>query len=385
MKKNICVITGTRAEYGVLSSLLKEINAGDKFKLQLIVMGMHLMREHGYSLNEIKKDGLKISVVLKNKYKGDSGAWMASALGDAMVKMSKAFLKLKPDLVVVIGDRGEMLVAAMSANLMGIPVAHIHGGDVSGNVDELFRHAITKLSHLHFPATRNARNRILKLGEDPKSVFQVGALGLDSVLKASLSSKKRENEVSEKYGINFSSKYVLVVQHPVVAESSNAGEQMSETLQGLKEIGINVIVIYPNSDAGGRQIIKVVKRYEKLPNFKSFINLPHDDFLLIMSKAAVMIGNSSAGIIEAASYKLPVVNVGTRQNGRERGENVITTGYKKADIKKGIKKVLFNRAFRRKVLRVVNPYGDGKTAKRIANILGAVNINKNLLAKKIVY
>ncbi|OGC04174.1 UDP-N-acetyl-D-glucosamine 2-epimerase, UDP-hydrolysing [candidate division WOR-1 bacterium RIFOXYA12_FULL_43_27] len=368
MNKNICVITGTRAEYGVLKPLLSEIGKNRNLNLQLVVMGMHLMREFGYSIDEIKKDGFKISAVVNNAYKEDSKSAMVVSLGKEMGALPSIFKKLNPEIVVTIGDRGEMLVAAMVAKVLGISVAHIHGGDVSGNVDDLFRHALTKISDFHFPATKKSKERILGFGEHPKYVWRVGALGLDSILKP--------GAFENKYGIDFSSRYILVVQHPVVSESGQAKQQAVQTLEAVKETGMKAIVVYPNADAGGRKIIEVIKEYEGVQGFKIFKNLPHDIFLFIMSNAAVMVGNSSSGIIEAASYKVPVVNIGSRQKGRERGSNVINVGHDKKAIKRAINRALFDKGFRKKLANVKNPYGDGRTARKIVKILQRVGKNE---------
>ncbi|HEC92817.1 MAG TPA: UDP-N-acetylglucosamine 2-epimerase (hydrolyzing), partial [Candidatus Atribacteria bacterium] len=249
-------------------------------------------------------------------------------------------------------------------------------------VDEFARHAITKLVHIHFAATKESANRIIKMGEDPSNVFVVGAPGLDIILNEDLIEPV---ELSEKYNLDLSKPILLVIQHPVTTEVENAPYQIRETLEAIMELKYQTLVIYPNADAGGRKMIEVIKKYEKYPFIKTFKSIPHKEYLSLMKIASVMIGNSSSGIIEAPSFRLPVVNIGTRQGGRERAENVIDVGYDKDQIESAIKKALYDRDFREKLKNSKNPYGDGKTGVRVAEILSKIKIDKKLLQKKITY
>jgi GDP/UDP-N,N'-diacetylbacillosamine 2-epimerase (hydrolysing) len=380
--RKIAAITGTRAEYGIFKSVLREIEANPKLNLSLIVVGMHLSTEFGYTVKEIEEDGFKIEAKINVLHSEDTGAAMSKSVGRCMVRTANALEKIKPDFLLILGDRSEMLVGAVSATYMGIPVAHIHGGDISGNVDEPVRHAITKLAHIHFAATKESADRIIKMGEEPWRVHVVGAPGLDLILNEKMPEPR---ETAKKYGLDLSKPVLLVVQHSVVTEADDAPNQIRETLDAIVELGYQTILIYPNADAGGRRMIEVIRGYEKYPFIKTFRSLLHKEYLGLMKLASVMVGNSSSGIIEAPSFHLPVVNIGTRQRGRQRAENVIDVDYDKEEIKMAIRKALHDEEFKEKVKNCKNPYGDGKAGMRIANILSEVKIDKRLLEKRMTY
>lgn len=374
-------MTGTRAEYGILKSVLKEIEANAGLQLSLIVIGMHLSPEFGYTVKEIERDGFKIGAKIAVLHNEDTKVSMAKSIGESLSRTAEALEKINPDILVVLGDRSEMLVGAVAATYMGIPIAHIHGGDVSGNVDEPVRHAITKLAHTHFPATKKSARRIIKMGEESWRVHVVGAPGLDGILSEKVPGRR---EVARKYDLDLSKPVLLVLQHPVVAEADHAAKQMRETLEAVKSLGLQTILIYPNADAGGRRMIEVIKEY-KYPFVKVFKSVPRRDYLGLMKFASVMVGNSSSGIIEAASFCLPVVNVGTRQEGRQRAGNVIDVSYDRQEIISAVKKALSDMSFREKVKRCRNPYGDGRAGKRIAKILTQVPLDSKLLEKRMTY
>lgn len=380
--KKIAVITGTRAEYGILKPVLSEIDKHPDLDLSLVVIGMHLLKEFGYTIKEIEKDGFKIEAKIEGLYDEDSRIDMAKSIGKGIIKLSEALDKVKPDILLLLGDRGEMLAGAIAATYMNILIAHIHGGEVSGNVDEPVRHAITKLAHIHFSATKESVNRIIKMGEDPSNVFVVGAPGLDTILNENLIGPA---ELSKKYNLDLSKPILLVVQHPVTTEVEDAPDQIRETLEALSELKYQTILIYPNADAGGRKMIEMIKKYEKYPFIKTFKSIPHKEYLSLMKIASVMVGNSSSGIIEAPSFGLPVINIGSRQEGRERAENVIDVDYDKEQIKTAIKKALYDKTFKEKVKNCKNPYGDGKAGARIADILSKIKIDKKLLQKRLTY
>ena len=380
--RKIAVITGTRAEYGIFKSVLKEIEANPKLDLSLIVIGMHLSAEFGYTVKEIERDGFKISAKINVLHSEDTKTAMVKSIGKSMIRTANALERIKPNFLLILGDRSEMLVGAVSATYMGIPIAHIHGGDISGNVDEPVRHAITKLAHVHFAATKESADRIIKMGEEPWRVHVVGAPGLDLILNDKIPAPK---ETATRYGLDLSKPVLLVLQHSVVTEADEALGQIRETLEAIKELGYQTVLIYPNADAGGRRMIEVIKEYEQYPFMKTFRSVPHEDFLSLMKLASVMVGNSSSGIIEAPSFGLPVVNVGTRQIGRQRAENVIDVNYGKEEIKKAVQKALYDEEFREKVKHCKNFYGDGKAGKRIAKILSEIKIGKKLLEKRMTY
>lgn len=381
MKRKILYISGTRADYGLMKYTLKEIEKHPKLELEIVVTGMHLMPEFGTTINEIKSDGFKTHVV-DAIYEKDNKESMALFIGKFIQLFTKKISQIKPDIILLLGDRAEMLAGAIVGSYLTIPVAHVHGGDITSTVDEIARHAITKFAHIHFPATEKSAERIIKMGEDPSNVFVVGAPGLDSILNEKLIEPE---ELSKKYKLNLSEPILLVIQHPVTTEINNAPNQIKETLDAILELKYQTILIYPNADAGGRRMIKVIRKYEKYPFIKVFKNIPHKEYISLMRIASVIVGNSSSGIIEAPSFGLPAVNIGTRQEGRERAENVIDVDYNKGQIKSAIEKALYDEDFKRKVKSCKNPYGDGKAGLRIAEILSKIEINNKLLQKKLTY
>lgn len=376
-KRKILYITGSRADYGLMRQCLFAIKSHSALKLEIVVTGMHLMDQFGRTMNEIKKDKFKIHVI-QAKYEKDDKESMASFVGEFVSKLSEKMKYIKPDIILILGDRAEMLGAAIVGTYFSIPVAHIHGGDVSSTVDDTVRHAITKLSHIHFPATRKSAERIIKMCEEKNRVFITGAPGLDDILTTKYVSP---NVISRKYGLDLSKPYLIVVQHPVTSEIKMAASQMRQTMEAIKELGYQSIVIYPNADAGGREMIKVIKKYKKHSFIKIFKNINHQDYIGLLQVSGAIIGNSSGGIIETASFHLPAINIGIRQRGRERAENVIDVDYNKRQIKTAIKKALFYKNFKKKAARCKNPYGNGYAGKKIANVLSKIKIDKNLLQK----
>ncbi|KAF5432942.1 GDP/UDP-N,N'-diacetylbacillosamine 2-epimerase (hydrolyzing) [Candidatus Methanophagaceae archaeon] len=381
MKRKILYITGTRADYGLMQSVLKAIEEHPKLELTIVVTGMHLMPEFGLTIIEIKKDGFKIHAI-DATYENDNKESMVSFVGKFIQLLTKEIKEIKPDIILLLGDRGEMLAGAIVGTYLTIPVAHIHGGDITSTVDEPIRHAITKLAHIHFPATEKSAERIIRMGEDPAKVFVVGAPGLDTLLNEKLIAPE---ELSKKYNLDLSKPILLVVQHPVTTEVDDAPEQIRETSEAVLELKPQTVLVYPNADAGGREMIEVIKKYEEYPFINSFKSIPHREYLSLMGIASVMIGNSSSGIIEAPSFGLPVVNIGSRQEGRERAENVIDVDYNKEQIKAAIKKALYDEDFQEKVKICKSPYGDGKAGIKIADVLSKIKIDKKLLQKKLAY
>jgi GDP/UDP-N,N'-diacetylbacillosamine 2-epimerase (hydrolysing) len=380
--KKIAVITGTRAEYGIFKSVLREIETNPELNLSLIVIGMHLSTEFGYTLKEIEEDGFKIDAKIDVLHSEDTGVAMSKSIGRCMTRTASALEKINPEILLILGDRSEMLVGAVLATYMGIPIAHIHGGDISGNVDEPVRHAITKLAHIHFAATKESADRIIKMGEEPWRVHVVGAPGLDLILNEKIPEPK---EIARKYALDLSKPILLVVQHSVIPEADKAPDQIRETLKAIAELGYQTIIIYPNADAGGRRMIEVIKEYEKCSFIKTFRSIAHENFLGLMKLASVMIGNSSSGIIEAPSFGLSVINIGPRQKGRQRAENVVDVDYDKEEIKTAIQKALYDEKFKEKVKNVKNFYGDRKAGMKIASVLSSIKIDKKLLEKRMTY
>lgn len=379
--RKIVYITGTRADYGLMLPVLNAIKNHPKLDLTLIVTGMHLMPEFGKTIKEIEKNDFELYKI-KETYEKDDKVSMARFVGKCVNRLVDTFSYIHPDIILLLGDRAEMLAGAVAGTYMNIPVAHIHGGDISGNVDEPVRHAITKFAHIHFPATKKSAERIIRMGEEKWRVHVVGAPGLDTVLNENLI---KPREIAKKYNLDLSKPIVLMIQHPVTTESDEVVKQIRETLNAVVELKHQTVLIYPNADAGGRRMIKVIKKYEKYPFIKTFKSLPHKEYLSLMKIASVMVGNSSSGIVEAPSFHLPVVNIGTRQQGRERAGNVIDVGYSKNEIIKAIRKTLYDRKFKEKVKKCKSPYGDGKASKRIVKVLSEIKIDKKLLQKRITY
>jgi len=373
------VITSRRAEYGLIRSTLKEILEHPELELDLVVTGEHLMDKHGKTINQIKNDGFMINNIIKAYPRRDDGYSMAYALGECICELVKVVKKDKPDIILVLTDLGPALAGAIVGSHMNIPVAHIHGGDVSGTIDESIRHATTKFSHIHFAASKKSADRIKQLGEEEWRIFTVGAPGLDEILHEKLLPKKY---LFKKFNLDEKKPLILVVQHPVTTEADKAGEQMRITLDALTEIDSQILILYPNSDSGSGDMIKIIERYSKKTNIHVFKNLERKIYLSFLKYSDVMVGNSSSGIIEAPSFKTPVVNIGSRQQGRERAENVIDVDHDKKEILSAVKKALYDDDFKEKIKRCKNPYGNGHAGEKIVEILSKIEINEKLLNKK---
>ena len=367
--RTIACITGTRADYPRVKSVLREIKKRKNLDLQLIVTGSHLLKEYGDSKQEILDDGIKIDYEVEmyiNNFNTPYG--MTKAAVRCADGIADALNELKSDLVLLTVDRVETLSSVLAASLMNFPIAHIQGGEVTGTIDESIRHAVTKMSHIHFPATSDAAQRIIKMGEDPKMVFNTGCPYIDIIKNTKLKSKKY---LAKKYCFNDEKPIIILTQHAVTTEYNNTLDQIKITIEALKEYkSYQIIAMYSNTDAGGREIIKQINTCD---NFKIIPNMLSTDFISLMSVAELMVGNSSAGIREAPSLKLPVVNIGNRQQGRERAKNVIDVPHEKEKILKAIKIGLSN-GFKDGISTLENPYGDGNSSKRIVDVLETVDL-----------
>jgi len=382
-RRRCVVVTGSRAEYGLLRPIMAAINAHASLELQVVASGMHMLPEHGNTVEEIVSDGFAIAATVPMTLGGSAGMSMGASVGIGILGFSQAFEGLKPDIVVVLGDRGEPFAAAIAAAHMNIPVAHIHGGDVSGggNIDESVRHAITKLAHIHFPATGKSAGRILSLGEEPWRVHVVGAPGLDSILKLE---PPEWRHLEELLGAPLERPYFLVVQHPVTVQAKGAAREMRETFAALERFSHPVVCVFPNADAGAAGIIKEIEKVRERPRYRVYASLPHAVYVSLMRGAAVLIGNSSSGIIEAPSLGLPVVNIGSRQDGRERGRNVIDVPSEREAIGDAVDRALNDWEFRAMVEDCVSPYGDGRASDRVAAMLAKVELGRTVLMKRFV-
>ncbi len=380
-KRKILYISGTRADYGLMRTTLNTIGQHPGLKLDLAVTGMHLMPKFGSTVKEIKKDGFKVHEI-RVLYEKDCKESMAIFIGKAIELLTKKIRAIDPDIVLVLGDRGEALAGAIVGSYLSIPVAHIHGGEKSLTVDEMSRHAITKLAHLHFAAIKRSASRLLKMGEDKYRIFISGAPGLDDIRSNDFISK---GEIIKKYKLDPCKPIILAVQHPVTTEAQDAAYQIRETIKALKDLKMQSIIIYPNADAGGREMIKVIEQYKSSPLVRFYKNITRSEYLGLMNVASVIIGNSSSGIIEAPLFHLPAVDIGTRQRGRDKAENIIYSGYNKKEIKKAIEKAVFDEKFRNKIKRCKNIYGGVNSAEIIANTLAEIKIDQSLLNKQITY
>ena len=384
MVKKITVVTGTRAEYGLLYPVMRAIQDHPELDLSIIATGTHLSPEYGHTINEIENDGFKVDVAVDMLLSNDTGASMAKSLGIGIVGITQALEHLKPEVILVLGDRAEPFAGAIAAYHMNILVAHSHGGESTNGVciDESIRHSITKFAHIHFPATEESAARIEKLGEEPWRIHLVGAPGLDTILNTELLPKK---QLIERHSLDAGEPLLIALQHPDTTHPENAANEIRITLEALTKLGIQTILIYPNSDAGGRSMIEVINEYKSLPFLRIFKNLPHIEYLSLLNIADALVGNSSSGIIEAPLFHLPVVNIGIRQEGRQHADNMIYVPSDKEQIIEAINTALYDEAFKKKVNECVNPYGDGKAGVRIAEVLAGIEIDQKLLQKKITY
>jgi UDP-N-acetylglucosamine 2-epimerase (non-hydrolysing)/GDP/UDP-N,N'-diacetylbacillosamine 2-epimerase (hydrolysing) len=384
MRRKVCVLTGSRSEYGILRPVLFSIRDSPSLELSIIVTGMHLSPQYGYTISDIENDGLCINAKVDMMLDSSSAIAMAKSVGIGVIGLSQVLETLKPDIIVVAGDRIEPLALAIAATYMNIPIAHIHGGDksIGGHVDDSIRHVITKMAQIHFAATEESGNRIVKMGEESSKVFVVGAPALDTILNEPLLKKY---EICRKYNLNPSNPIIMVIQNPVTREVDQAPEQMKETMEALINAKLQTIIIYPNSDMGGRKMIDVINEYKEYPFITILKNMPHNDYLSLMKISSVLVGNSSSAIIEAPSFKIPVINIGSRQEGRERSDNVIDVPYDRDLIGKAIHSAIFDERFIDHVKKCKSPYGDGHASERIVEILSSIEINPDLLRKKITY
>lgn len=377
--RKVLYITGTRADYGLMRSTLKEIDSREDLELMVVVTGMHLMPEFGNTVDEVRKDGFQ-TVIVPASFEGDSRAATPRFLGTFIRRLTDVVEKERPDEILLLGDRAEMLAGAIVGSYMGIPTFHVHGGDISSTVDEHVRHAITKLSHYHLAATETSAERIRRMGEEGWRVRTVGSPSLDEVCATGRAS----DEELRSYGLDPGRQFLLVVQHPVSEDSDRAAEQMRGTIEALDEYGLPSVVVYPNADAGGRAMIEVIEKHCRPPRFVCFRSLPRDDYLKLMTRAKALVGNTSSGLVEAPSFRTPFVNVGERQRGRERGSNVIDVGYGRKDILNGLR-YLDDARFQDALRSVRNPYGDGRTGTRIAQTLADADLTRRVVQKKLDY
>lgn len=382
--KKVCVVTGTRAEYGLLKPLIEKINNDEDLELQLIATGMHLSPEFGMTYNNIIEDGYIVNEKIEILLSSDSSVGVAKSMGLATISFSEAFERLKPDMIVVLGDRFEIFAVCSAAVVAKIPIAHLHGGETTeGAFDEAFRHSITKMSYLHFTSTDEYKKRVIQLGENPERVFNVGAIGVENIIKMKLMSKE---ELEESIGFELGDSYSLVTFHPVTLEDSTSENQIKELLEALDTIeDMKFIITKANSDSDGRLINKVIDEFciNNKDKYISFYSMGYQRYLSAMKYCDMVIGNSSSGIIETPSFKKPTINIGDRQKGRTQAKSIINCRPIKDEIIDSIKFAKSNE-FKEVLSSVINPYENGETSNKIMIEIKNI-LNKSIDIKKAFY
>ncbi len=367
-KRKICIITGSRAEYGLLYWLMREVKTDQNLKLQLIVTGMHLSKEFGLTYKEIEKD-FKINKKINIQLYSDTSLGISRSMSVAQNFFAKAFHELKPDIIVVLGDRYEILSAATAGMIARIPIAHIHGGELTeGSWDDSIRHCISKMSYLHFTATEEYKKRVIQLGEDPRRVYKTGGMGIENIKKLRLLTKL-EFEKSINFKLN--KKNILVTFHPVTLENNTSKNQFQELLNAIDELeDTNIIFTKSNSDLNGRIINKMIDKYIYKNPQKSigFFSLGQLKYLSALQYVDAIVGNSSSGLTEAPSFKIGTINIGDRQKKRIKAKSVIDCIPKKKNIKQSLKKI-YSSNFKKLLKKNNNPYDNGLPSKKIARVL----------------
>ena len=368
--KKICIVIGSRANYSSIKSVMKSVNKSKKLDLQIILTASSLLDKYGDVSKLILKDGFKKGERVFSLIEGENLLTMAKSTGVGLIEMSSAFDRIKPDIVVTVGDRFETMSTTLAAAYMNITIAHTMGGEVTGTIDERIRHATTKFADIHFPASKSAKERIIKLGENEKNVHLVGCPRIDLVREIIKENKSDfENIINLGVGekIDINKPFILVSQHPVTNEFGDGEKQINETLIAIKKIGLQSIVLWPNADAGSDDIAKGIRKWREEgldKNIRVFKNLPIKDYINLMNKTSCLVGNSSSGIREGAFIGTPVVNIGTRQQDRERGKNVIDVGHSNKQIYNAIKKQIKHGKFKSEKI-----YGSGNSGEKISKIL----------------
>ena len=374
-KKKILFLLESRATYGYAKNVIEVINDFKNLNYATLVTGGHLSKTNDTSLKYIRKDNIKIDEKIKFEILNKKFSW-SFYIGKAISKFSLALEKIKPDIALIFGDRVETLSFCITCAYMNIPIAHVQAGDKSGHIDDSARYAIAKLAHIHFASCEDSVQRLLKLGEQKFRIFNTGAPQLDNIM--------RDSKINNKEDLNFfkKQKFILFIFHPIMAELKNLELYVDNIFQACFTTKLNIVVIFPNTDLGSEKIIKVINKFKK--SIKIYKNLEREKFLYLLKNCEFLIGNSSAGILEAPSFKKPTINVGNRQRGRPQSENIINSGYSKYSIINAIK-VLKSGKFQSSLAKVKNIYGDGRSGVRICKILDKIDINKKWTDKETTY
>lgn len=373
------VITGTRADYGIYHPVMEAIRSDKQLELLILATGMHLSPHYGYTVQQIEQDGFTVDYRVDSLFQGATHGNMARSIAMGILGMTQAFEHAKPDIILLLGDRGEMLAAAIAAAHLNILVAHLHGGEVSGTIDESIRHSISKLAHLHLPATKGSAERLRRMGENEWRIHVVGAPRIETIRRTTL---PLLDEVLGRYNLGGDEDFYLFIYHPVTTEPVMVLflEKILYLLQQEKK----VIAILPNADAGSEQILSVYDRLKKFTNLVTVTSVAPLDYLTLLKYADALIGNSSSGIIEAASFKTPVINIGSRQCGRERSANIVDIGENEEELVQALQKI-HSSAFTQQMQTLQNVYEYPDTSTTIAEILRKLSITQRWLQKTITY
>lgn len=380
--RNIAIITGSRGEYGYIRPVIRAIEQTSGLNYGIIATNLHLLSDFGHSIDEMDRDGFVVSDRLFMAMDGYTPASMSKSLGVFLMSVTDSLARIKPDIVLLAGDRGEQLMAAVAATHMNMVVAHIQAGELSGNIDGMTRHAIARYTHMHFASSADAAERLRRSGEEEFRIYLTGAPQLDELVNGEFASA---DEVAKACDLKTDRPTVLCVQHPVTEEFEQTTAQVTATLEALADLQCQTVIVFPNNDAGSEEVRRAIERFRGA-NMRLERSMPRRMYLGLMRMASAMVGNSSSGLIEAPCFGLPAVNIGNRQRGRERGNNVIDVAADREAIKAGLAKAMSPEF--RKFLRDegTNPYrGDGQVGKRIAELLGSVAITEELLKKQMAY
>jgi len=380
VKRKICIITGTRAEYGLLRWIMEGIHKEETLTLQIIATGMHLSPEFGLTFKNIEKDGFKIDRKIEMLTSSDTSVGIAKSMGLGLIGFADALNDLKPDLIVVLGDRFEIFAAVSAAMVARIPIAHIHGGEATeGSIDEAIRHSLTKMSHLHFVAAKDYQSRVIQLGEQPENVFLVGGVGIDNIKRISFLEK---SELEESLGLKLGKKNLLITFHPVTLESNTAVEQMEELLAAVEALkDTQLIFTLPNADTDGRKLITLIHEFvAQHTNAHAYTSLGQIRYLSCIKYVDGVVGNSSSGLLEVPSLKKGTINIGERQRGRLQASSVINCKPTRKSITQALQK-LYSHEFQVSIENSVNPYGEGGASEKIVSIVKSVALD-NLLKKR---
>lgn len=384
--RRVLAVTGIRSEYDLLRPALKAIDNHPDLEIAIAVTGAHLSRSYGLTVEQIRRDGFPIVEEIESLINGDTKSARLRGAALQLLGLAQTVSRINPDFLMVVGDREESITVAMVGTYLDVPVVHLAGGDkVIGNVDDVIRHAVTKLAHVHLVTNEDSKERVLRLGEQEFRVHNVGNPGLDRFLEIQELSRK---EIFEYFGFDntsIESPLLVVVQHVISSEAEHSYEQMRESLEAIKLLGWPTVLSSPNSDAGSHGLIRCIEEYSGLNNLRVFKNVPSVEFVNLLRLSACLIGNSSLGILEAPFLKLPAINVGNRQKGRLHGDNVVFVKHERAEIVRAVKNMVEDAESLDRVKNGASPYGDGHSSARIADILAKLPIDRDLLIKEITY